>query len=243
MNLQNLRPALGWQIPVSLIAMGLGFLLTLQFKAQVTYKQSLAPSKRLEQLTQAWRQSERKRIALEEDVTGMRRKLQSLGGNPNTNTHETNAGRVVDSRLQAGLTTVTGPGVLLTLSDGDDQPGSSMVSKRLNADDLLKLVNELRVADAEAISLNGLRLISQSEVVTAGSGIMANQQRLSRPYTLVAIGDPVILAGGLRAKGGVLENLQFYATHVTISPQKSLTVPAYKGRIALKYALPATDER
>ena len=241
-HLPNLRPALSWQLPVSLIGIGLGFLLTLQFKAQISYKQSIAPSKRLEELTQAWRLSEKKRTGLEEEVTGLRRKLQSLGGNPNSS-HVTTVGRVVDSRLTAGLVPVTGPGVQLLLSDSDDMPVSTVVSKRLNADDLLKLVNELRVAGAEAIALNGLRLISQSEIVTAGGGIMTNQLRLSRPYLLVAIGDPTTLISGLRAKGGILENLQFYATRVTISPKQSLTVPAYQGRIAMKYALPATDER
>jgi uncharacterized protein YlxW (UPF0749 family) len=238
----KLRPALTWQIPVALVGVALGFLLTLQFKAQIAYKQSLAPSKRIEELTHAWRQTEKKRIVMEEEVTGLRRKLQALGGAP-AHAKASGSDQVVDSRLVAGLTAVTGPGIEVILLDTDDTPVSEFVTRRLNGDDLLKVVNELRVAGAEAIALNDERLISQSEIVTAGNGIMANQKRVIRPYRFVAIGEAAVLARALKAKGGILENLQFYGTRATITHKRSLRVPAYHGRIDLRHARPAMDER
>lgn len=238
----NLRPALHWQMPVAFLGVCLGLLLTLQFKAQVAYKQSLAPSKRIEELTQAWRQTEKKRTALEDEVTGLRRKLQTLGGAPGR-TQATGSDQVTDSRLLAGLTAVSGPGIEVILADTDDAPISEYVTRRLNGDDLLKVVNELRVAGAEAIALNGERLISQSEIVTAGTGIMANQHRIARPYRVTAIGEAPVLARALKAKGGILENLQFYGTRATIHVMRSLKVPAYQGRIELRFAKPAIGER
>jgi uncharacterized protein YlxW (UPF0749 family) len=238
----KLRPALTWQMPVALVGVCLGLLLTLQFRAQVAYKQSLAPSKRIEELTQAWRQTEKKRTALEEDVTGLRRKLQALGGIPG-HAQVNGSDQVTDSRLVAGLTAVTGPGLEVILADTDDAPVSEFVTRRLNGDDLLKVVNELRVAGAEAIALNGERLISQSEIVTAGNGIMANQRRVIRPYRFTAIGESPLLARALKAKGGILENLQFYGTRATIKHIRSVKVPAYRGRIELRFAKPAVGER
>jgi uncharacterized protein YlxW (UPF0749 family) len=238
----NARAALTWQLPVALVGVSLGLLLTLQFKAQVAYKQSLAPSKRIEELTQAWRQTEKKRTAMEEEVSGLRRKLQALGGAP-APAHANGSDQVTDSRQVAGLTAVSGPGIEAVLLDTDDAPVSEFVTRRLNGDDLLKVVNELRVAGAEAIALNGERLISQSEVVTAGNGIMVNQHRISRPYHFRAIGDPAALARALKAKGGILENLQFYGTRATITHKRSLKVPGYQGRIELRHAQPATQGR
>jgi uncharacterized protein YlxW (UPF0749 family) len=238
----HLRPAITWQLPVALLGVALGLLLTLQFKAQVAYKQSLLPSKRIEELTYAWRQVEKKRIAMEGEVTGARRKLQALGGAP-AQTQANGSDQVTDSRLVAGFTAVSGPGIEVVLTDADDTPVSEFVTRRLNGDDLLKVVNELRVANAEAIALNGERLISQSEIVTAGNGIMVNQRRVSRPYHFKAIGEAAVLARALKAKGGILENLQFYGTRATITPKRIIRVPAYRGRIDLRYARPVIEGR
>lgn len=235
------RPKLAWQLPVALVGIALGFLVTLQIKAQLTYKEAIAPGRRLTELTAAWQQTEARRRGLEAEVAALRDKVRSLGGNPEQ-APPVVPGRIVDARLLAGLTAVSGPGVVVTLSDDADR-SLAPISKGLIADDLLKVVNELRIAGAEAVSLNGERLIAQSEIVNAGGGIMVNQKRLAAPFTIHAIGDSAGLAAGLKAKGGVLETLQFYAIQVTISPQAHVEVPAFQGRIDLRFAKPAARDK
>lgn len=61
------------------------------------------------------------------------------------------------SNLVVGRTDVTGEGVIVTLNDGKEE--------NISAWDLIYLVNELRYAGAEAISINDIRIISSTEIV------------------------------------------------------------------------------
>lgn len=100
-------------------------------------------------------------------------------------------------RIANGEVAVAGPGVSV-LVDGD-----------ANLVELQDLVNELRNASAEAIAVNGVRVVARSAIVPAENGRIAiDRQALSPPYTLEAIGDPDTLAGALERKGGLIALLE-----------------------------------
>ncbi len=95
-------------------------------------------------------------------------------------------------RLRSGTSAVTGPGVEVIADDATD--AESDRNKVLDSD-LQKLVNGLWQAGAEAISINGERLTALSAVRHAGSAITVNYTSLSRPYRILAIGNPDTLPG------------------------------------------------
>ena len=107
----------------------------------------------------------------------------------------------------AGLTDLTGPGVTVVL---DIQPDNAH-QKGLNSvrdTDLLKIINDLRGAGAEAISVNEQRVLATSEVRESGKHINVNLVRIAPPYVIKAIGNPTMLQSSLVIKYGIIEDLQ-----------------------------------
>lgn len=92
--------------------------------------------------------------------------------------------------LRSGTSPVRGPGVEVV---ADDAPDAESDRNKVLDTDLQKLVNGLWQAGAEAISINGQRLTALSAIRHAGEAITVNYKSLSRPYTILVIGDPATL--------------------------------------------------
>lgn len=89
--------------------------------------------------------------------------------------------------LRSGTAPATGPGVEIV---ADDAPDAQSDRNKVLDSDLQKLVNGLWKAGAEAISINGERLTALSAIRHAGTAITVNFRSLSRPYRILAIGNP-----------------------------------------------------
>jgi uncharacterized protein YlxW (UPF0749 family) len=128
-----------------------------------------------------------------------------------------------------GLVEVSGPGVEL-LVDGP-----------LNTLDLQDLVNELRNAGAEAISLNDHRLVVQSVWGTESSGqIMVDGYPISRPYRLLAIGDPDTLETALLRPGGLVGLFRRAYPNLSVTSTKNsrIVLGIHRPQSELLYAEP-----
>jgi len=80
--------------------------------------------------------------------------------------------------------------------------------------------------------------VNTSEITCAGATILINQSRISPPFHVRAIGNPELMSGALKLRGGILEYLEFYGIQVAITPKKDLSLPAYAGRTSYRYARP-----
>lgn len=142
-------------------------------------------------------------------------------------------------RIKAGLVDLKGPGVEVTLNDSPTpvQPGENPNLFVLHDEDVLKILNELNAAGAEALALNGQRILPTTEVRCIGPTILVNKnQRLTPPFIISAIGNPESLEGSLKMKGGVVESLQFWGIQVSVRKVTEVTVPAYSGGLRFDYA-------
>ena len=144
-------------------------------------------------------------------------------------------------RMLAGLTPRSGPGLRLTLDDSSSPAplGAAANDYIVHDTDMRDVINVLWAAGAQAIAVNGERLVATSSVVCVGTVIIVNDVRLAPPYTVTAIGDISRLAtavdgapqlAGLRGRARDL-GLQF-----TLAPSGTVDVPAYTGRFTLRYA-------
>ena len=149
-----------------------------------------------------------------------------------------------NAEILAGMKEVEGPGVVVKMSDGTKTPlpGESESLYWLHDSDLLLVINELKDAGAEAISVNGERLISTSEVRCVGSVLSVNNVRTGAPFIINAIGDPKTLESALLFKGGVVADIASYC-EVDVKTADKVTVPAYKGAVNFKYATPTTVKK
>ena len=145
------------------------------------------------------------------------------------------------NNMLLGLVEVTGPGLEITLADnntGLTKEGTEVLdisSQVVHNDDLLQVVNALNNAGAEAISINGQRVVQTSAITCEGNIIKINGQRISSPFTIKAIGSPGLLSGSLNMIGGYLWYMKEDGVTVETKQLESITVEAYNGVISYKY--------
>lgn len=134
-----------------------------------------------------------------------------------------------ESNIQVGKTDVYGEGVIVTLSDGD----RSVISEHL-----LDLVNELRYAGAEAISINENRVLATTDIIDMAdySYIMVNLQRIEGPYVIKAIGNKEQLSSILNLKGsGFIPKANADGLKASSKMENKVEIPKYSGDFEIKY--------
>ena len=147
-------------------------------------------------------------------------------------------------RLMAGLDSVHGPGIKLTLAENPpESPITGEVAPYfIHQEDLLYIVYVLWLAGAEGIAIgsgNKLeRLVMSSTIRCVGSLIDVNNTRMSPPFDTYAIGNSDDLYAALTMPGGVLEPLSFFNIEARIEKLADVTLPAYSGSTLHQYALP-----
>lgn len=146
--------------------------------------------------------------------------------------------QIEKANKQIGLAEVTGPGVIITIADSKvDSSKKANPSDLLVHDiDLLKIVNELKNAGAEAISINNQRVILTTSIICGGNIININQEKIGSPFEIKAIGLPESLAN-LERPGGYLSILK--EKEIIVNFEKStedITIPKYSGVLKFKYS-------
>ena len=136
-----------------------------------------------------------------------------------------------------GLSEVTGSGVIVTLTDSKKDISSSLNPSELVVHDLdvLSVINELKNAGAEAISINDQRLTPNSGIICGGNIIDVNGEKVGAPFVIKAIGLPEQLAA-LNRPGGYLVRLKEYSIGVEFKKSNNITIPKYTGTLTYKYA-------
>lgn len=136
-----------------------------------------------------------------------------------------------------GLTEVTGSGVIINVADSDIDLSAVLNSSDLliHDKDILKIVNELKNAGAEAISINGQRVILTTSIICGGNIININGERIGSPFEIKAIGLPETLAN-LERPGGYLNSLeQDRKLKVNLKKSNDIAIPKYSGVLNFKY--------
>ena len=112
------------------------------------------------------------------------------------------------SRGPAGLEAVTGPGVTITLSDASDATADQVIEdgeinpNRLvvHQQDIQAVVNAMWQGGAEAITLQGQRIVSTTGIKCEGNAVLIQGVPYPEPYIISAIGEPVPDRIGDRAR-------------------------------------------
>lgn len=140
--------------------------------------------------------------------------------------------------ILSGSTDLKGEGIIITLTDGTKEVSSSSRTDTLVHDsDVLAIVNELKVAGAEAISVNDERIIATTAIRCVGSVIQVNYQKIATPFVIKAIGNSEYLESAMNLKNGVADNLkEIYGIGVNVSKSKNIEIKKYSGTINFKNA-------
>ncbi|MDR3564939.1 MAG: DUF881 domain-containing protein [Negativicutes bacterium] len=220
------------QVAIALVCVVLGIMLAVQFRTTQDIRATI-PFQRVEDLSQRLNQTEKERDALLNEIY----ELRKTGGDATSRESQL-------VKMGAGVIALQGQGIVVVIDDSKrpTKPGENPNLYLIHDDDILKVINELWAAGAEAISINEQRLIASSEIRCAGPTLSVNNTRYSPPYEIRAIGEPQTLENSLRMRGGVMETLQFWGIQVTVKRQDIVQVPAYKGTFRFEYAKPVAGE-
>lgn len=174
--------------------------------------------------------------ALQDDITRYRDQITEDGGATKLLREDLDRAETI-----AGLTDVKGKGIVVTVKDGtlnsmpDDvivDPGYGIVHDTY----ILTLLNELRAAGAEAISINDERVLSMTEIRCAGPTISINNIKKAAPFEIKAIGDPVTLEDALKLPGGAIQQADIYGIECQIEQKDAVLVKKHTGVVTFDYA-------
>ncbi len=144
-------------------------------------------------------------------------------------------------QIRTGITALEGPGIIVKLDDNasglaaapNDDPNRYVI----HYENLLYIVNDLRNAGAEGISINGQRIVVSSEIRCVGNVIMVNTTRLAPPFEISAIGHPDDLEEAITSSSTYQQlSLTGFPTSYTVTDINSnaIVLPAYTGSFSTK---------
>ena len=137
--------------------------------------------------------------------------------------------------LLLGKTDVEGEGITITMPDTTTDSEGNVLS--ITNDDLNKIVNELKLAGAEAISINDERIINMSDIFMTNDNtlMLVNGQRIIAPYVIKAIGDQTYLESTLVGKGGSIDELKKQGYDISVEKSDKIKILKYNKEIDSKY--------
>ena len=178
------------------------------------------------------------------ELENMEKKLEEERTNATQNNTElTNLENAIkENNKLLGLTDVTGNGIIVTINDNQDIPLSNWFGDPnlliVHDTDLMNVVNELKNAGAEAISINDQRIVTTSAIECDGNIIKVNGEKIGVPFVIKAIGLPESLISVDRF-GGYLDYLKedrFLKVDVQRADKEKITIPKYTGIMKFEYA-------
>lgn len=140
--------------------------------------------------------------------------------------------------LSSQTAAVKGEGVIISLKDGErdlkenENPNNLIIHDA----DVLHIVNDLKVAGAESIAINGQRLSSLSEMKCSGPTITINNKTYGQPFEIYAIGPSDKLEKAVAERetyGYILKNM--YSLGVSVQKKQQIYIPAYQTDLEFDY--------
>ncbi len=147
------------------------------------------------------------------------------------------------ARIAAGLIPLSGTGIVLQLEDsvqsvsGEASEDDYLVGAR----DIRAMVEELWLAGAEAIAVNGERITPTTSVIDIGTSVLVNAAYLAPPYQITALGPDDIYDRLATAPGFidfVRARAEAYGIRISFAEPTTVDVPAFAGTVSLRYSRP-----
>lgn len=138
--------------------------------------------------------------------------------------------------LRAGLVTVTGKGIVITMEDAPAKGDLDIEEYIIHDNNVNDILDELKANGAQAISINGERVVLTTKPVCAGPTIIVNESRYPPPYVIKAIGDPEILYEAIENMPQVAF-MRLTNIRIDVEKQKEITINRYRMYSALENSL------
>ncbi|WP_369372649.1 DUF881 domain-containing protein [Promicromonospora sp. Populi] len=231
--LQLLRPrGTRSELLTGLLCLALGFALAVQVGQSTGDQLSSLRQDELVRLLDEVTQRADQLDAEVSDLEEIRDDLQSEDGQDQA-ARDLALQRAEQEGILSGRLPAYGPGVQIHVADG---------SRPLEAQVLFNLLEELRNAGAEAIQVNGVRLVTTSYFVDSGGGVVLDGAAIASPYEWTAIGDPETIDRALEIPGGALPRIREEGGEATTTMADQVSVDSVRIPGEPEHAEPADEE-
>nr|WP_198655587.1 DUF881 domain-containing protein [Streptomyces geranii] len=217
------------QLIVALLLFGLGFGLAVQV-ASTSDSDGALRGARQEDLVRILDELDDRTQRLEDEKQGLEDQRTELE-NSSDQAEEARKQTVEKERqlgILAGTVAAQGPGITLTIED---------TKGTVEADMLLDAIQELRAAGAEAIQVNGVRVVAGTYLADEdGGGVSVDGNKIDAPYRFKVIGKPQDLEPALNIPGGVVQTLEKEQATATVERADKIVVDALRAAKQPDYA-------
>jgi uncharacterized protein YlxW (UPF0749 family) len=235
---------------LSLIFLVSGIAVSIWFKAW-SINANVTTDTQNQNLIDVINQLETETSELETNIDALR---TELAGNTLSGT-ETNAyiarlqQELAQIQFLSGQTPVTGSGLLISINDNTSGAEAAKQADPVNYypenyivhdSNLRYLLNDVAYL-AEAVAINGQRIVDLSDIRCVGTVIIINSTRVAPPYEISLIGSPALLEGALQESSQYIY-LKSKNMPIKVSREDNLTLPAYTGAIITNYAQAVTSD-
>lgn len=147
--------------------------------------------------------------------------------------------QITKNNALLGLTEVKGSGIIIKLDDNRDVNEEDVInisSYLVHEQDLIHIINELFNAGADAISINGKRIVQTTSILCDGNILRINGEMVGVPIEIKAIGYPERLYYNVAVRqGGYLKLMARDGVVVEVERRDDITVPKYEGVYKYEY--------
>ena len=176
-----------------------------------------------------------------EELQDAKKELEKIRtiASQNTEGSEEKEEELLKNNMMIGLTDVEGEAIIVTLRDNASVTTDSLsitdsISNYLVHDsDLISIVNELKNAGAEAISINDQRVVINTSITCEGNVISVNGEKISSPFIIKAIGNSSYMSSALTRPGGPIKSFTGYIG-ASVKESNNIEISKYTGVISTK---------
>ena len=235
----RVRSIPSWQITLGLALLVLGFLIAAQLRAEgplVRYTtQERSP------LIETALGLQSQQDALKGQILDLRNQigqLEAQGPGSDARVKQLNDD-LQQARIAAGLIAMQGPGIVFKLNDANSPGGGA--DQLVSAADIRILVNEVWLAGAEAVAVNGERVTASTAFLDIGGSVLANSAYLAPPYQIAAIGPPGLydrIRGSATFAAFVASRVEGEGIGLSVAQLDTVDVPAFAGTVNVRFGQP-----
>lgn len=207
----------------------LGIFISLQLRVISLENNGMTTSKKGEQLALELKSLKKEEEELKEEIDTIKENINKYKGIEDENSQESILSEIEKYEILAGYTDVNGKGIEVKIKAagniGGEEIGKSIT---YNYDLLLSLINKLNSAQANAISINGQRIVANTYFHLKSDKLYINETQINEPFTIEAIGDPDTLASALQIKYGIVWELEkYYGAIVEIEKKEEIKINGF----------------
>ncbi|MEV7689239.1 DUF881 domain-containing protein [Streptomyces bungoensis] len=208
------------QLIVAVLLFGLGFGLAVQVASNSDSGSALRGA-RQEDLVRILDELDDRTQRLEDEKQGLEKQRQELQSSSDqaAEARRQTAEKERQLGILAGTVAAQGPGITMTIAD---------TKGTVKADMLLDAIQELRAAGAEAIQINGVRVVASTYLSDTGDSVSVDGNKINAPYRFKVIGKPQDLEPALNIPGGVVQTLEKEQATATVERSTKIVVDALR---------------